>query len=321
MSKSSSAHIVVGVDGTPGSAGALRYAVQEAVLRGVGLRLVHVSPGYAPLAPMEVSLDPAIFAQAGREILDAAEHEVLETAPDVFVERHHAQGPRVSEIAKAVGDADLVVLGRETKHGMDRAVFGAVTAGVASRCTCPVVVVDAGWEPRPREADERGTLVVGIKTRDDADDLLSQAFAVATERHLDIVALHTWELADPYLDLIERTSHADRWKAESQELLEDVLAPWRDRFPFVKVEVRVEHGHASTRLVDAARKADLVMLLRSPGRIFRWHLGGTARAVLAGSPAPVHVVSAARPEHHRPVHQGEELLHSGPSAYPNGDWG
>src|SRR5690349_19493002 len=95
MSKSSSAHIVVAVDGTAGSAGALRYAVQEAGLRGVGLRLVHVSPGYGPLAPMEVSLDPKIFAEAGREVVEAAEKDVHDIAPDVFVERHLAQGPRV----------------------------------------------------------------------------------------------------------------------------------------------------------------------------------------------------------------------------------
>jgi nucleotide-binding universal stress UspA family protein len=315
MRKSSSAHVVVGVDGTTGSAGALRYAVQEAVLRGVGLRLVHVSPGYSPLAPGEISLDPEIVARTGREILDAAEKDVRETAPDVFVERHLAQGPRVSGIVKAVGDADLVVLGRETMHGMDRALFGAVTAGVTARCTCPVAVVDSGWLPRERTATQRGTLVVGIKTRDDADDLLAQAFAVATERHLDLVALHSWELAHPYADLVERTAHGDRWLADSLQLLEDVLVPWRSRY------VRVRHGHAATLLLDAARDADLVMLLRSPGRLLTRHLGSTARAVLAGSRTPVHVVSATRPERRRHVGQGEQLLHSSPPVPAAGDWG
>ena len=48
MSARDSRPVVVAVDGKPGSAGALRYAVDQAVRGDESLHLVHVWPGYLP---------------------------------------------------------------------------------------------------------------------------------------------------------------------------------------------------------------------------------------------------------------------------------
>lgn len=321
MSKRDSAHVVVAVDGTPGSDGALRYGIQEAMLRNVGLRLVHVSPSYAALGSWVVPLDAVEVPRIGSEILDRATADVVEAAPDLYVERALVSGSRVTEILRASADADLLVLGRETQHGADRVVFGAVTSGVAARSHCAVAVVDPSWRPATSTEAGRETLVVGVKSGEHADELLAQAFAVATERKLDLVVLHTWQLPDPYLDLIERRTEGATWLTHATALLEEVLAPWRSRYPNVNVQARVRHGHPASTLVEAGEGAALVMLLRTPRRLMTWHLGTTARAVLADSATPVHLVRAAAEAGHERTHRAETLLHSKAPASPLGDWG
>jgi nucleotide-binding universal stress UspA family protein len=321
MSKRDSAHIVVAVDGTPGSHGALRYGIQEAMLRNVGLRLVHVSPSYAALGSWVVPLDAVEVPRIGSEILDLAAAEVLKAAPDVYVERTLVSGSRVTEILRAAADADLLVLGRETQRGAQRVVFGAVTAGVAARSHCAVAVIDPSWRPATSAETRRETLVVGVKSREHADELLAQAFAVATERKLDLVVLHTWELPDPYLDLIERRTEGATWLVRATALLEEVLAPWRSRYPYVNVQARVRHGHPASTLVEAGEGAALVMLLRTPRRLVPWHLGTTAREVLANSATPVHLVCARDEARHEGTRHAETLLHSKEPASPLGDWG
>lgn len=320
MSKHDSAHVVVAVDGTSGSSGALRYGIQEALLRGVGLRLVHVSPGYSALASMDAALEAVELPRLGNDILDRAAEQAREADPDMFVERVLVRGRRVAEIVDAAADADLLVLGRESQHGVERMMFGAVTAGVAGRSHCAVVVVDPSWQV-PAPASHRGQLVVGIKSQEHAETLLAQAFAVATERHLDLVVLHAWELPDAYMDLMEQRTQGAQWLAEATVLLEQLLSPWRTRYPFVNVEVRVRHGHPASRIVEAGDAADLVMLLRGPRRMGLWHLGTTARSVLAASSTPVHLVRTPEPASRGRGHQSEVLLHSKEPVSPMGDWG
>src|SRR5688572_4774624 len=62
--------VVVGVDGAPGGAGALRYAVADARRRSAPLRLVHVLADGVTVVPPLVT--PSSFRCAGRAVLDRA---------------------------------------------------------------------------------------------------------------------------------------------------------------------------------------------------------------------------------------------------------
>ena len=67
--------VVVGVDGRPGSAGALRYAVTEARRRGAPLKLVHVVPDNYSVGPLIPWTD---LRGIGADILD----QEVDTARD-----------------------------------------------------------------------------------------------------------------------------------------------------------------------------------------------------------------------------------------------
>ena len=287
--------VVVGVDGTPGSAGALRYAVVEAGRRGAPLHVVHVAPSYAPMGSV-VPFGPAVglavplaeLETVGASLLDEAAATVRRLAPDLEVVTHFSHGPRASSLVDLTAGAQLMVVGRETRRGLERVLTGATTAAVASRAHCDVVVVPSFWS-----ADHtKGRVVVGVKSRRDSHELLSRAYAEASARGASLTLVTAWELADPYLDRIELRTHADQWRADGQCLLDDLAADWRPAYPDVAVETRVEHGTAATVLLGASADSDLLLVSRRHHALPPLgHLGGVAHAVLRRSDVPVLVVA------------------------------
>jgi nucleotide-binding universal stress UspA family protein len=284
------APVVLATDGTLTSDGALHYAVGQAVARGGDLRILHVMPMAVPVPPLR-PIEPEDLEPHARSVLAQAASQARNLAPDLSVSTMLAHGGRVRAIVDGSTDAQLVVVGRETSHGLQRLLTGATTAGVASNANCPVVVVPGDWRPRS-DAEGGGNLVVGIRRPDDATHLLAAAYEQAVMLDATISVVHAWELPDSYLDLLETRSHADEWQARGAQLLDDALGDWRDQHPSVSIETRVVHGHAATVLVDAAKAADLLVVRRAHEHRPLDHLGATVRAVLLASPAPVEVVPA-----------------------------
>lgn len=294
--------VVVGVDGTPGSAGALRYAVVEARRRHAPLRLVHVVPLNAPVwpgVPMSGVASSDLRAVAA-SILDSAVEGVRGLAPDLEVSTRLSAGSRSAAILESSQDASLVVIGRETQHGIDRILVGAVTAAVAAHAPCEVVVVPSFWSgdhPRAR-------VVAALKSRSNATAVLREAFAQASARAAGLTVVTAWELPDPYLDRIELRTHAEEWEEEGRRLLEDELAPWRAAYAEVAIDVRVQHGRTAEVLLSASRDSDLLILSRRRHAVPPFgHLGGVTHAVLRVSDVPVLVVPF-----HGPREEAEDTL-------------
>ncbi|MBJ7356768.1 universal stress protein [Nocardioides sp.] len=281
--------VVVGVDGTPGSAGALRYAVAEAARRGASLRLVHVLPVTAPVwpgVPMS-GVGDSELRDVATSILEESVAAVRDLAPDLEVVTRLSAGSRSGAVVEASEDAQLVVVGRETQHGVDRILVGAVTAAVAAHAHCGVAVVPSFWSgdhPRAR-------VVVAMKSRANAHAVLTEAFSQARRRGASLTIVTAWELPDPYLDRIEVRTHSDDWEEEGRSVIEDVLTSWRREYPDVAVDVRVQHGRAAEVLLAASRDSDLLVLSRRHRAIPPYgHLGGVAHAILRASDVPVVVV-------------------------------
>lgn len=300
--------VVVAVDGTDRSAGAIRFAVQEARARGTGLVVVHVSPSYTPMTPMlpmvpMVDTMPALVEAESRKLIDGIVAEISARAPDLDVEPVLMRGSRSSAIVQAASSAAVLVVGRETRTGVERLTSGATTLKVAARAHCPVAVVPSEWQPGPLTH----RLVVGVGATTHAADLVVQAFDLAATRKDSLLVLHAWRLPDPYLDRLEGRTDLDQWLAEGEQLLEGVLAQSRREHPEVPVETRVVHDDVVPALVGAARDADLLLIARRPhGPVHLAQLGATARALLDHATIPVLVL----PPHRAPA-LGTEVEASG----------
>ena len=215
------APVVLATDGTAGSDGALRYAVEQARKCRAELRILHVMPMAVPVPPLR-PVEPTDLEPYARNVLSRSAKHARDLAPGLAVSTMIAHGGRVRGIVNGSADAQLVVVGRETSHGFGRLLTGATTAGVASNARCPVVVVPGDWRPRSN-AEGGGTVVVGIRRPDDASHLMGAAYAEAMSLGATITVVHAWELPDPYIDSIEARSHSDEWQGLGEHLLNEAL--------------------------------------------------------------------------------------------------
>ncbi|MCS7005949.1 MAG: universal stress protein [Thermoleophilia bacterium] len=143
--------IVVGVDGSAPSQAALRWAAEEATLRGARLVAVHAW-SFVPPAPMAEpgmmpmpAIDYAGALEAEREAVEAELETILANAfPDgepVPIERRLVEGGAGEAIEEAAREADLVVVGSRGRSGLTAALLGSVSQHVLHHVACPVVVV------------------------------------------------------------------------------------------------------------------------------------------------------------------------------------
>jgi len=282
--------VVVAVDGTRRSAGAVRYAVHEARLLGCAVRLVHVMPATLPEGgfwPASVQ-DVEDVRGSGERVLERAVSEARSDAPDVRFESLLGRGPRAVELAGAAAEGDLMVLGRETRKGRERLLAGATTAGAVARAVAPVVVVPADW----RES-ERGRIVVGIKSVARDGELLAHAYSTASARHAALRLLHA--VGAPEAMAGSGVVDAGAAVGSGRRALETAARDWLDAYPDVDVETIAVEGRPADVLIDASDDADLLMLARPPRDLRRpVRLGRTPRAVLGVSDTPVKVVPLGR---------------------------
>lgn len=285
MAGSTDQLVVVATDGTASAGAAIRYAVQEARRLGAGLRLVHVSPDYAPTTPM-LPLIRDDFEQVGDRILREGAALVRELAPDCPVSAVRRTGPTVPTLLDLAAGSLLLVIGRD-HHSRYGSVFtGSTNVGLAGRARRPVVSVPRDWE-----GSERGQVAVGVRTMAHAEELLEAAFAVADTRGARLVVLRAWRLPGPYDDVVEAHSHPGARAREIEEELDPLVERHRAEHPGVPVELSVVHQQPAHALLRAAAGSDLLLLLRrAHGLPFVAHLGGTGRTVLHDARCPVEVV-------------------------------
>ncbi|MGO8873765.1 MAG: universal stress protein [Acidimicrobiales bacterium] len=131
--------IVVGIDGSPGSSRALRWALDEAAIRSAGVEAVFAWHYPSIRAALAGSL-AAYEEEAGR-IVDAAAAAASEWAPDVRFEATARSGPTVQTLLDASRGSGLLVLGAHGHGGFVDALLGSVAHQCAHHAPCSVVVV------------------------------------------------------------------------------------------------------------------------------------------------------------------------------------
>ena len=270
--------VVVGVDATPHSDVALRWAVSEAALRDRPLHVVAAAPverprlGRVPAAPDrspvpdEALVRPGQYA-AGRLTADRVTTEI-------------STDPPVRALARAADAAELVVVSAHQRHNRR-----SVAHAVAAHAVCPVIVVGTPDGP------ERQHIVVGLDGSAESDYALAFAFDEAARRGASIEAVHSWRPMGSeasYGRWIERTEETFR------QQVRDSVAPLRTKYPNVTVVEHVLQGSPADQLAERSADADLVVVgSRGYGRVIGRLLGSVSQGLLDRAQCPVAVLKNA----------------------------
>jgi len=282
--------IVVGADGTDFSKAAVRWAAREAERRNLPLRVTYVygwesrEPGYGGGYN-----DPDFIHKRAEGIAGTAAYEARTVTPRLQIEADPVIGHPAARLLVEADGAELVVLGSRGHGGFASLLLGSVSQRVATHAACSVVVV------RGRGDAAEGPVAVGVDDSPVADLVLEAAFEQASGRRCALTVVRAflpvlplWLGSAPAIEV--RTPDQD---ADERARLEEQLAPWRGKYPEIRVDVVLTHDSAAGALVEASKHAQLVVVgSRGHGVITGTLLGSAGLQLLHHAECPVYI---ARP--------------------------
>jgi len=282
--------ILVGVDGSPASKVAVDWAARDAALRKVPLTLIHVlTPPVVTTWP-QTQMPPGFqeWQEAqGRDIIRDARRIVdsATQAESIQVDSEMVTGPTVATLIDLSKDAEMMVVGSRGLHGLGRLLLTSVSSGLVHHAHCPVAVIydEDPLMPHPAHAP----VLVGIDGSPASEAATAIAFAEASRRGVDLVALLAWRDTGfedfPAID-------ASTVQSLGEEVLAERLAGWQERYPDVTVHRVVVADHAAKHLVERSESAQLVVVgSHGRGGFAGMLLGSVSSAVVQSARMPVIV--------------------------------
>ena len=131
--------IVVGVDGSECGDGALRFALDEARLRGADVRAVLAwsMPYYEFPIPVEGIESGAVA------LLDGSVDRVVagESEPVPAIARIVSEGQSSAVLVEQSKDAELLVVGSRGHGGLASLLLGSTSLQCAHHASCPIAIV------------------------------------------------------------------------------------------------------------------------------------------------------------------------------------
>ncbi|AFM16297.1 universal stress protein UspA-like protein [Mycolicibacterium chubuense NBB4] len=282
--------ILVGIDGSPESHAALRWAAQEARLRHSPVTLMHV------VAPMVVTwpIESLEFSYAdwqednARQVIESAQ-DIVRTAlgdsppPGVRVLLRH--DGIVSQLTEASAKATMVAVGSRGLGPVGGAVLGSVSRNLLHHARCPVAVVKAD---AVRASGRVLPVLLGIDGSPASEGATAFAFDEASRRGVPLVALHAWSDVGVF-PILGMDWH--KYEQQGHEILAERLAGWQEQYPDVAVKRRIVCDRPARWLIDESRNAQLVVVgSRGRGGLTGMLLGSVSTAVAESSSPPAVVV-------------------------------
>ncbi|MFJ7190788.1 universal stress protein [Streptomyces bacillaris] len=289
------AHVTVGMDESPESLAAARWAAEEASLLDVPLHLMHVEEW--PITAEVPVLSAEALVERYESLLRNTVDRVRRERPGLEVTTEMARGRAPAELTAAANESEVTVLGSRGLGGVVGFLIGSVSLAVVGRARRPVVLVRSPEDTRaatsvPGADGPPSGIVLGLDIDQPCDPVLAFAFGQAARRNEELRIVHSWSPSPAYgYAAILDPGVGSGLGLRAAEGLADMVRPWRQKFPTVRVTERAVVGPAAAELVDASRSAGLLIVGRRSRRSpVGPHLGHVAHAAIHHSPAPVAVV-------------------------------
>ncbi|MFF9165208.1 universal stress protein [Streptomyces longwoodensis] len=282
--------VTVGLDGSPESLSAARWAADEAEKRKLTLRLLHAWPLLAPEpARTPGGVDQNYWA---KRLVHTAQAELKTRHPGLTVVASLVAEDAQEALLRVASDSEMLVLGSRGLESVESYFMGDISMPVVARAERPVVLVRAepvkeGPPPAPA-----GAVVVALKLRDSGEELLDFAFHTAAARNVPLLAVHGRSVPlharTPWGTDHEITEEMSK---DARAGLSRALQPWHEKYPLVEVQHSIRLASPAKAVVQAAEGAALLVVGRRAHRHGAApHLGPVAHAALHHGRCPVAVI-------------------------------
>lgn len=284
--------ITVGLDGSPESVAAARWAADEAERRKLTLRLLHAWPMLVPeptIIPSEI--DQNYWA---KRLVHNARAELQARHPGLSIVGNLVADDAQNALLHAASESEVTVLGSRGLELVESYFLGDISTPVVARAERPVVLVraESGKEGPPPTPGTTGGVVVALKLHGPCGDLLEFAFETAAARNAPLRAVHGESLpVNAYVPWGVDHEVTQEIRQDAQKQLSQVLRAWRERFPHVEVVDSIGLESPARAVVRAAEGAELLVVGRRKHRPpLAPRLGPVAQAAVHHARCPVAVV-------------------------------
>lgn len=283
--------IVVGVDGSDGSAHALRWAMAEAAHRGWTVAAV-LAWGYLDQHHEIVAehFDPNYTAEAAKGALDSYVEEALGNEQAAAIQRRVVSDLPARALIEASESAALLVVGARGLGGFRGLLLGSVSQRCLHQARCPVAVIRPDETDAP--ADVAPRVVVGIDGSTASRNALTWAADEARARDATLEVVHAWH--PPYVGGFRFTGVVVDYQL-FEDIARDLVASTLEGIDLDglprPVERTIVFSGAASALLEAAHRAHVVVLgARGISGVKRLLLGSVSHQVALHATRPVVVV-------------------------------
>ncbi|MFI9614969.1 universal stress protein [Streptomyces sp. NPDC052023] len=139
--------VVVGVDGSPSSYAALRWAARYAQSVGGVVEAVHAWDTPSSAGFSGPAIDPDFDLEQARERFTEELGAVFPDERPAGLRQELVEGDPSEVLIRASQGAELLVVGSRGRGGFARAMLGSVSQRCAQHAACPVVIVRQHQDP------------------------------------------------------------------------------------------------------------------------------------------------------------------------------
>jgi len=173
--------VIAGIDGSQAAIVAALWAVDEAISRGVPLRLVSVMKPTHPTTD-DYARDLTHAEKSLRETRSAIEA----SRKTVTIETDILRGPAGTLLVEASSDAEMICVGSVGIGRYARSILGSTATELAEKAHCPVAVLRTDGEKPPPDIN---WIVVRMTDAPDSDIVVKYAVEEAKLRWAPILVL------------------------------------------------------------------------------------------------------------------------------------